>query len=66
MNNYELKNFNEAIYKIKKKKIKDSEKILSKINNHIAYYNAALIAENEKNIDLALKFYDKSIRLNTN
>tara|TARA_B100001057_G_scaffold218024_1_gene218192 strand:- start:1128 stop:2588 length:1461 start_codon:yes stop_codon:yes gene_type:complete len=66
MNNFELKKFNEAIFKIKESKIKESEKILSDINNPLAYYNAALVSEKIKNFDLAIKFYDKSIKLDPN
>ena len=66
MNNFELEKFNEAIHKIKEKKIKESEKILSDINNSSAYYNAALASEKIDNLDLAVKFYDNSIKLNPN
>ncbi len=66
MNNFKLEKFNEAIHKIKEKKIKESEKILSDINNSRAYYNAALASEKINNLDLAIKFYDNSIKLNPN
>lgn len=66
MNNYELKKFNKAIDKIKEKKIKECEKILSKINNFLAYYNAALFSEKKNYFDLAIKFYNKSIQINPN
>jgi len=65
MDNNQLKQFDKAIKKIKEKKLQESEKILSKINNSKAYYNAALTAEKINNLELAIKFYDNSIQLNS-
>ena len=65
MDNNQLKQINKAINYIKEKKLQESERILSKINSSKAYYNAALAAEKINDLDLAIRFYDKSIQLNS-
>lgn len=63
MNNYDLEKTNSAISKIKANEIAEAQTILSKINNSKSYFNAALALEKMNKLDLAIEYYDKSIKI---
>ena len=66
MNNSDLEKTNLAIVKIKEKKIDEAEAILSEIKNPKSYFNAAIILEQMDKLDLAIKFYNSSIKSDAN
>ena len=66
MSNSDLEKTNLAIVKIKENKIDEAEAILSKIKNPKSYFNAAIILEKMNKLDLAIKFYNSSIEIDSN
>ena len=66
MNNTNLEKKNLAIVKIRENKIDEAETILSKIKDPKSYFNAAIFLEKMNKIDLAIKFYDSSIKIDPN
>ena len=66
MSKSDLEKTNLAIVKIKENKVDEAEKILSKINLPKSYFNAAVVLEKMNELDLAIKFYDKSIEIDAN
>ena len=66
MSNNDLEKTNLAIIRIKEDKIDEAETILSEINNPKSYFNAAITSEKLNRLDLALKFYDRSIEIDKN
>ena len=66
MSNNDLEKTNLAITRIKEDKIDEAETILSEINNPKSYFNAAITSEKLNRLDLALKFYDRSIEIDKN
>ncbi len=63
-NNSEKKNL--AIIKIRENKIDEAESILSEIKDSKSYFNAGIVLEKMNKIDLAIKFYDSSIEIDSN
>ncbi len=66
MSNNDLEKTNLAIIRIKENKIDEAKAILSEINNPKSYFNAAIFLEKVNQLDLALKFYDRSIEIDKN
>ena len=66
MSNSDLEKTNLAIVKIKENKIDEAEAILFKIKNPKSYFNAAIILEKMDKLDLAIKFYNSSIEIDSN
>lgn len=66
MSNNDLEKTNLAIIRIKENKIDEAKAILSQINNAKSYFNAAIFLEKVNQLDLALKFYDRSIEIDKN
>ena len=66
MSNNDLEKTNLAIIRIKENKIDEAKAILSEINNPKSYFNAAVFLEKVNQLDLALKFYDRSIEIDKN
>ena len=64
-NNY-LEKTNLAIVKIKENKFDEADAILSEISNPKSYFEAAIALEKISKLDLAIKFYDKVIEIDSN
>ena len=60
-NNSEKKNL--VIIKIRENKIDEAESILSEIKDPKSYFNAAIVLEKMNKLDLAIEYYDKSIKI---